>query len=676
MRFWYRSVVVGERGWGDSLKVLEKRSCNLAVARAPCLSHHPCTTDAPETNIIPIFSWSYGTYLMQGSVCRYQAAGVARRRFFDPPSQAWVAATATSCMARHDCAPSTRTRSTRQWQRETLLFSVTLLYVTASASSSHTLRHAAFLSSLPPRRPTSQVHGALPPGKEMMHVAENDGTTAETFSQLYGDRLPAWLLARVESLGYTRPTAVQKEALGAILEGEDVVVHSQTGTGKTLAFMLPLLAGIDVNKNAVQALVVVPSRELGLQVASVAKQLASGHMYYRGEDGQEEGRDAENEDPERREEGVGSESMTADASSVRAAKKILIMSLLEGSKNRRQKAWVLAEPPHVVIGNPHSLAQLVERGGISYHQVKMVVVDEVDACLTSPETGRELQGLLGKYLSPSFLTAELEEEATATGGSSKDEEGPLLPQGAMKDGGGEKGGRVARKLAPWRLVHRQTLFVSASIPQHKHFIKQCVQQQWTLREPMHVHVTPGELMPPGLRHGYLVAPTKADKPAALLAFLRRERAKGRLQACVIFTADDREAEKMAAILARSGGLAAGGQEPRGESSVVQALVGGEHITRRAKVMDAFRAGESWGLVTTDFAARGLDVPRVSHVIMLDVAGEADTYLHRGGRAGRMGRPGWVVSLVSETEAFALVRLANSLKIEVRRMGVMKRPRSR
>jgi len=45
-----------------------------------------------------------------------------------------------------------------------------------------------------------------------------------------------------------------------------VIVHAQTGTGKTLAFLLPLLAGIDPNKRAVQALVVVPSRELGLQV--------------------------------------------------------------------------------------------------------------------------------------------------------------------------------------------------------------------------------------------------------------------------------------------------------------------------------------------------------------------------------------------------------------------------
>lgn len=63
--------------------------------------------------------------------------------------------------------------------------------------------------------------------------------------------------------------------------------------------------------------------------------------------------------------------------------------------------------------------------------------------------------------------------------------------------------------------------------------------------------------------------------------------------------------------------------------------------------------------------------QISHVVMYDIPTDADTYLHRGGRAGRMGRPGTVTSLVSETEEFALLRLANSLKIELKRLGVLK-----
>jgi len=511
---------------------------------------------------------------------------------------------------------------------------------------------------------------ALPPPNQLVDASLDDGTSTETFAELYGERLPAWLLTRAESLGFARPTMVQREALGAILDGEDVVIQAQTGTGKTLAFMLPLLAGIDASKQAVQAMVVVPSRELGLQVASVAKQLSAGRVYYRDEEGQ----DHEDED-----EGVYDSSIaTISTPAVNGtSNKILVMSLLEGSKNTRQKAWVLAEPPHVVIGNPLALSRLVEQGGIRYHQVKMVVIDEVDACLTRRETRAQLQALLGKYLSPSFLTTELEEEAAVAAGAGKGDEALLLPQGAMKEGGGGSGGSEARQLAPWKLVHRQTVFASATIPQHNHFIKQCVQQQWTLRQPVHVQVTPGELMPPQLQHNYLVCPTKADKLAALRAFLRRERSKGRLQACAIFTADDQEAEDIAAGLAGSEGLKEEEEEEEEEGGKkgkggLQALLSTDHIKRRAKVMDAFRAGESRALVTTDFAARGLDVPRISHVVMYDIPTDAATYLHRGGRAGRMGRPGSITSLVSETEEFALLRLANSLKIGVKRLGVMKK----
>ncbi len=537
-------------------------------------------------------------------------------------------------------------------------------------------------------RTRARTHQALPPQNQLVDASiddNGDGTSTETFQELFGERLPPWLLIRAESLGFVRPTLVQREALGAILDGEDVVVQAQTGTGKTLAFMLPLLAGIDASKKAVQALVVVPSRELGLQVASVAKQLAAGRIHYRDEEDEED----EEEEEEGQQQGADNDdkqgTMSPTSGSSSGTNRILVMSLLEGSKNRRQKAWVLAEPPHVVIGNPLALSRLVEQGGIRYHQVKMVIIDEVDACLTRRETRAQLQALLGKYLSPSFLTTELEEEAALAAGGSKEEEEVMLPQGAMKEGGG---GSSGKELAPWKLVHRQTVFASATIPQHNHFIKQCVQQQWTLRQPMHVQVTPGELMPPQLQHNYLQCPTKTDKLAALRAFLKRERSKGRLQACVIFTADDDEAQDIAEGLAGAEGLVVeagdGGEETEKEGApkphskkkagvpALQALVSTDHIKRRAKIMEAFRAGTSRALVTSDFAARGLDVPRISHVIMYDIPTTAETYLHRGGRAGRMGRPGSVTSLVSETEKFALLRLANSLKIDIKCLGVMKK----
>jgi superfamily II DNA/RNA helicase len=69
---------------------------------------------------------------------------------------------------------------------------------------------------------------------------------------------------------------VQKIALPAILSGKDVILQAQTGSGKTLAYALPIISAVDPNRAAIQALVIVPTRELGLQVAAVMKQLSTG----------------------------------------------------------------------------------------------------------------------------------------------------------------------------------------------------------------------------------------------------------------------------------------------------------------------------------------------------------------------------------------------------------------
>ena len=84
------------------------------------------------------------------------------------------------------------------------------------------------------------------------------------------------------------------ENLQTIFEGKDVILQGQTGSGKTLVYALPILSKIDASRNAIQAVVVVPTRELGLQVAGVFKQLASA-----------------------------------------SPEKIQVMSLMEGSNNRR-----------------------------------------------------------------------------------------------------------------------------------------------------------------------------------------------------------------------------------------------------------------------------------------------------------------------------------------------------
>jgi superfamily II DNA/RNA helicase len=289
----------------------------------------------------------------------------------------------------------------------------------------------------------------------------------------------------------------------------------------------------------------------------VAKRLAAGRVYYQDE-----------ESPAGDEvDGLTNSSTNSSSStpSPSAGGRILVMSLLEGSKNRRQRAWAWAEPPHVVIGNPLALSNMVEHGGFRYHQVKMVVVDEVDACLLNRESRSQLHTLLARYLSPSYYSAELmQQEADAK------ETMAALPVGVMK----ERPSSEAEPFAPWKLVPRQTVFCSATIPQHNHFIKQvgrvngsgggrgdkssllttcllgvfgqCLQNKWTLKDPRHIQVHAGELMPSQLRHNYLVCPSEDRKLAGLRSLLKKE--APRLESCIVFTSGDAEAQEVTRAL--------------------------------------------------------------------------------------------------------------------------------
>jgi ATP-dependent RNA helicase DeaD len=94
----------------------------------------------------------------------------------------------------------------------------------------------------------------------------------ESFEQL---DLPDHLLSAIQALEYTAPTPIQAQAIPALMSGKDVLGGAQTGTGKTGAFALPALAQIQLKRREPQVLVLVPTRELALQVAEAFKGFAA-----------------------------------------------------------------------------------------------------------------------------------------------------------------------------------------------------------------------------------------------------------------------------------------------------------------------------------------------------------------------------------------------------------------
>ena len=93
-----------------------------------------------------------------------------------------------------------------------------------------------------------------------------------TFTDL---KLPQPILQALEKVGYEKPSPIQAESIPLLLEGHDLLGQAQTGTGKTAAFALPMLANLDVEGNYPQLLVLAPTRELAIQVAEAFQAYAS-----------------------------------------------------------------------------------------------------------------------------------------------------------------------------------------------------------------------------------------------------------------------------------------------------------------------------------------------------------------------------------------------------------------
>ncbi|KAG4179659.1 hypothetical protein ERO13_A10G118100v2 [Gossypium hirsutum] len=109
----------------------------------------------------------------------------------------------------------------------------------------------------------------LPNSKSFLLAKEleerNSNNHSPTLREICLDHVPGNVLRRLEEVGYLVPTDVQKEALPVLFSGNDCILHAQTGSGKTLTYLLLIYSQINPKKSAVQALIVVPTRELGMQ---------------------------------------------------------------------------------------------------------------------------------------------------------------------------------------------------------------------------------------------------------------------------------------------------------------------------------------------------------------------------------------------------------------------------
>lgn len=149
------------------------------------------------------------------------------------------------------------------------------------------------------------------------------------------------MLQVVEALYFKEPTTIQKEAIPKIIDGKHVIGHSQTGSGKTHAYLLPVLHSLDVEKDEVQIVITAPTRELAIQIMEEVKTITKILHY---------------EDKWR-------------------------SRLIVGGMDRPKMLKQLERVPHIVVGTPGRILDMIEAGALSIYEAKSFIIDEADLML-------------------------------------------------------------------------------------------------------------------------------------------------------------------------------------------------------------------------------------------------------------------------------------------------------
>ena len=352
------------------------------------------------------------------------------------------------------------------------------------------------------------------------------------------------LIAALAKRGITAPTEIQAAFIPAARAGENLIGEAPTGTGKTFAYLLPVMERIDPAVRTAQALVLAPTHELAMQIATVARELAQA-----------------------------------------AGLSIGVQALIGGANIKRQ-IEALKKKPALIVGSAPRVQELHRLGKLKLTGVKLLVLDEFDR-------------LLGKQ--------HLDEVRTVI---------RLLPIG------------------------RQALLLSATAG------TAAVRMAEELFAPRLIRV---EDVDAAYENYYHIVPFR-DKIKAVQKLTRRLPIKRGL-----------------VFVGRSFDAAHALEKLRFEGIQAVALIGQERRDQRRAALDAIRAGRAQLLISTDLAARGLDIEDVDYVIHLDLPEDVRTYRHRSGRTARAGKAGAVIALVDEKEQGRLKALAARMEIEITRL---------
>ena len=367
-----------------------------------------------------------------------------------------------------------------------------------------------------------------------------------TFESL-GLRKP--MLQTISALGYESPSPIQLEAIPPLLEGRDILGQAQTGSGKTAAFALPLLARLNLKNRSPQILVLAPTRELAIQVSEAFQKYASNLKGFH-------------------------------------------VVPIYGGQDYRVQFRALDRGVHVVVGTPGRVMDHMRKGSINLDDLQCLVLDEADE---------------------------------------------MLRMGFIDD--------VEWVLEQIPNEHQTALF-SATMPRQ---ISKIAKNY--LHDPALISIKDKTTTVSTVRQRYWMV-SGMHKLDALTRILEVEDTDGIL----VFARTKIMTTQLAERL-----------EARGFAA--EALNGDMPQRLRETTVNRLKSGKLDILIATDVAARGLDVPRISHVVNYDVPYDTETYVHRIGRTARAGREGDAILFVSPREKRMLRSIEKATRLKIERMDL-------
>jgi superfamily II DNA/RNA helicase len=372
----------------------------------------------------------------------------------------------------------------------------------------------------PKGRAESTIHPSKFIKKAVLSEAEEIFIPKISFADLPID---ARLKNNIIKKGYKDPTPIQDGTILPLLEGKDVIGIANTGTGKTAAFLIPLIEKILKNDKE-DSLIIVPTRELAQQIQQELRSFTYGLPVY--------------------------------------------SSLCIGGTSIRNQIYELKRNPHIVIGTPGRLKDLIERNVLRMSFFHSIVLDEVDRMVD-----------MGFIKDIKYLIS-------------------LLPE------------------------QRQSLFFSATVsPDIKGIIESF------LKDPVRVSVA-SSVTSDNVDQDIVRVEAGAYKVDILEKLLKKEE----FDKVLIFARTKYRVDDLANAMFKKG-------------FKVSSIHGDKPQNKRQQAIRFFKEGVVDILIATDVAARGIDIPNITHVINYDQPATYEDYIHRIGRTGRSNQKGHALTFV-------------------------------